>query len=47
MITIFLRKTDGKGQKLHINPKNNVEHLLHEVKQALYNQEDKRTSKHI
>ena len=35
MITVFLRNTNGKGQKLHIEQKCTVQHLLTVSKDAL------------
>jgi hypothetical protein len=45
MITVFLRKTNGKGQKLHIEQKSTVQHLLSVAKEALNTSNEKSKKK--
>jgi hypothetical protein len=40
MITVFLRKTNGKGQKLQVDPSSDIAQLMKELEQALASPQD-------
>lgn len=36
MITLFLRKTNGKGEKLQVLPKTTIQDLLADIRRVLH-----------